>query len=53
MAKKIEANIARDNKVLAELAKTDWQVIVIWECDLRKKSSEALSALSNTILSEY
>lgn len=51
--KKFETNVARDKKVLAELANTDWQVLIIWECDLRKKSSEALLALSNAILSKY
>ena len=51
--KKFVDNVMRDNKILAELANTDWQVIIIWECDLRKKASEALLALSNAILSRH
>lgn len=33
---KFKENIERDNKKQAELKKIGWEVIVIWECDLRK-----------------
>lgn len=35
---KISRNIERDAEVRAELEKQYWNVIVIWECDLRNKS---------------
>lgn len=35
---KISCNIERDEKVRAELEKQYWNVIVIWECDLKNKS---------------
>lgn len=35
---KISRNIERDAKVRYELEKQNWNVIVIWECDLKNKS---------------
>lgn len=35
---KISRNIERDAKARAELEKQYWNVIVIWECDLKNKS---------------
>lgn len=37
---KIEANIARDKKTIAELEKLGWNVIVVWECELKNSSKE-------------
>lgn len=34
---KFEANIARDARVVAELEKMGWHVIVIWECETVKR----------------
>lgn len=35
---KISCNIERDAKVRAELENQYWNIIVIWECDLKNKS---------------
>ena len=35
--RKIESNIVRDNKKIAQLRSLDWRVIVIWECQLKPK----------------
>lgn len=34
-ANKFALNVARDNQVKSELEKLGWQVIVVWECELR------------------
>lgn len=44
---KLAGNVARDARVRAELESLGWKVIVIWECETRKK--EALSALAGGI----
>ena len=36
---KIEGNVARDNKVICELKASGWNVIVVWECQLKAKTS--------------
>lgn len=48
---KIEGNIKRDNKNTAELEKQGWNVIIIWQCELknRKIRSETLNNLKNTL----
>lgn len=33
---KFEANIIRDEKVNSDLERLGWQVIIVWECELRK-----------------
>ena len=35
---KLENNCKRDAKAKAELEKNGWQVLVVWECELKKKS---------------
>ena len=35
--RKIESNILRDNKKIAQLRSLDWRVIVIWECQLKPR----------------
>ena len=37
---KIEANVERDKKVNDSLRQDGWNVITIWECELRKKEFE-------------
>lgn len=32
---KFEENVARDRRVQAKLRKQGWQVLTVWECDLR------------------
>lgn len=37
---KIEKNIHRDEKNISKLRKLGWNVIVLWECQLKKKKRE-------------
>ena len=37
---KIERNVSRDNKSIANLEASGWIVIVIWECETRKNRRE-------------
>jgi len=37
---KINTNIERDNRILEELLKLGWNVLVIWECELKKSKLE-------------
>ncbi len=37
---KIKHNIERDNKVHQKLSDMGWNVIIIWECDLKKETRE-------------
>jgi len=39
--KKFAANIARDRKVVARLCTLGWQVLIVWECELRDAESLA------------
>lgn len=34
-AKKIQGNVSRDNRTLAEFARMGWRVLVVWECELK------------------
>jgi len=36
---KLTANRARDERVLAELDRLGWRVLVIWECEMRDEAS--------------
>ena len=48
--KKINENIARDNTVIKALRIEGWNVIVVWECELKKDRIEnALSKLCTAI----
>ena len=38
--KKIEGNIQRDNSNYRLLAQQGWKIIVVWECELKKKVVE-------------
>lgn len=47
---KIEANVERDNRNYELLKELGWNVIVIWECELKKnKREERLRELTETI----
>lgn len=48
---KIERNIDRDAKVKEELERQGWNVIVVWECDLKNKSlrETTLDTLNRTL----
>jgi DNA mismatch endonuclease, patch repair protein len=41
--KKFAENVARDNKVLSELASLGWASMVVWECETRDADALALS----------
>jgi len=43
--KKIRRNIARDGEVTEHLTQKGWQVIRIWECELKKGELEKLKPL--------
>lgn len=50
---KVDANRARDNRVVREIAALGWRAETIWECELRGLSTEhrgdAIIALANRI----
>lgn len=37
---KITANIARDNRVIENLSAQGWEVLTVWECELKKPIRE-------------
>lgn len=37
---KIETNIARDEKKTAELEALGWNVLIVWECELKKQNKK-------------
>lgn len=48
---KIQRNIERDQQTHAELVSLGWNVIVVWECELKKKIlSETMIRIENEIL---
>ena len=48
--KKIEANISRDERKIAQLEEIGWNVIVVWECELRSpKRQETLERLEKEL----
>ena len=50
--KKIQRNIERDTSSYAELSELGWQVLIIWECELKKNIREkSLESLYNRISS--
>lgn len=48
---KIQKNIERDRRNTETLESMGWNVFVIWECQLRGKTSEALEMLYGEIMS--
>lgn len=47
---KIETNIARDKRNKAQLESMGWNVLAVWECELRPKNREAtLKTLENKL----
>lgn len=42
--KKLDRNIERDRVNIALLEETGWRVLVVWECETKKKNIPALSA---------
>lgn len=51
---KIESNVVRDQQTEAQLIAMGWKVIVVWECQLKKKCrEETLLQLENLIKSHW
>ena len=48
---KLEKNIDRDNKNVASLKEQGWQVVVVWECDLKNEEtcSRVITRLKNAL----
>lgn len=47
---KIQRNVERDKRNIAELRTQGWNVIIVWECELKKKVRDIrLSALGSEI----
>ena len=38
---KIERNVERDKKAILELEASGWNVIVVWECQLKAKTMDS------------
>ena len=51
---KIQSNINRDKRVKMELKKSGWQVITIWDCELKNKSrlDRAMTKLLNKLVNK-
>lgn len=48
--KKIEANISRDQRKEAQLRNMGWNVLIVWECELRPSKRQAtLEGLENKL----
>ncbi|MDN0047177.1 DNA mismatch endonuclease Vsr [Megasphaera hexanoica] len=48
---KIQRNVERDQRNYAELQKLGWNVIIVWECELKKKIlDETMNRLEKEIL---
>lgn len=50
---KISSNINRDKNNIEQLVDLKWNIIVIWECEIKKKSLESLiEEVANCILTK-
>jgi DNA mismatch endonuclease (patch repair protein) len=47
---KINGNVERDKRTIEQLREMDWNVIVVWECELKKNPITRLESLSEQIL---
>ena len=48
---KINNNIARDKIIYERLSKLVWNVLIVWECELKKdKRDNTLECLYNSVL---
>lgn len=49
--KKFAYNLERDERNYAKLSELGWEVIIVWECELRHgNETEALERLKNTLM---
>ena len=51
--KKFNANVANDEKHCAELEKLGWNVIVIWECEIKKNFEISMQRIINELDENY
>lgn len=49
---KLERNVRRDQEAIADLEAGGWNVVVLWECDLRKHFSLEVSKLNEVLRSQ-
>ena len=47
---KFEATVRRDQQKQDMLEKLDWQVLVVWECELKNKKEQIISDISSRLL---
>ena len=47
---KIAANIKRDKSNQDDLAKFGWQVLVVWECDIKKDVQEVANQIRSIVI---
>lgn len=50
---KLERNVARDQKVVAELLGLGWNVVVVWECETTPSKRASLEAKLRTAIVEW
>jgi len=46
---KLEKNVIRDRKVNVQLTEMGWNVITVWECDVKKHLSEVIGEIDNSL----
>ena len=46
---KLNKNIERDQKVYSEARKNGWNVIIIWECEIKKDFEKTMSVLEASL----
>jgi DNA mismatch endonuclease (patch repair protein) len=47
---KIEKNLARDKEVKEQIESLGWNIIIVWECQLKKRDSSGLESLKTKLL---
>lgn len=48
-AAKFEANVERDKRNQEELEKAGWQVMVVWECEIKANLQDAVERISKLL----
>lgn len=47
---KLESNVERDNRHIAQLQEIGWRVLTIWECDVKKDLEQIMRTVEARIL---
>ena len=50
--KNMEANIENDRRHFQELTGLGWKVIIIWECEIKKKFGETMARVITEIMAK-